>query len=654
MGRHPAPHTTGHGVKLPPNASAHASPPPLFSLPTDVWLHIFAHLHPNAITTLAALSATCRHHLLLVDEHGWRHALRTQYISVSVHDLDTHYREYVKRATEGSKRSARSRWWFACRYALLLHRCWEGIILRSGSLDLPTPAQKKTGAGGARGRRFGLDFAIPALVVGSRWIVVGVRSEILLYAAKPAKRQKQGELVARIKVNSRAPIDQRPISSSAPSSTADENTASDDPWQDINTLRWLDEETSKIVVGYADGCVQVLALSLKTEGKALGVGATVLQHLPCARRQEVADVSLYTTTSTSSVPSDQPTLIASLHKRGLLQIHATSSGSDSTVNSTAWRIDSEGLATPDDPLVAVDESSGATTPRTHFRSAAFNNAPLALPTNGPTAGSATRAWSVLLGGIRRQKWLAVGMTAEHAVYIYPLTHTGGRVTLNEPFYIASTGQRTSVYAMATAPAGSSIPSYLLFAGCYDGVVRVYDTRQLRHAQSTMDMQLLNEALESSPNGHNLPRRHRRIRRELDPVAIFREDYDTDAVYSLAFGGPRSTWLLVGGSRHAKVRLFDASMLSEYDVPLLSPPSAVEDRTEGGDWTAFALPNTDSPQYGLAGAADRIVGVTDRKVWWLDLGLPLLTDAGSASSIAYFRHRDGALSYSQPVFPLAHT
>ncbi|CDR99923.1 hypothetical protein [Sporisorium scitamineum] len=484
-------------------------------------------------------------------------------------------------------------------------------MLRAGSVDIPAGERRKQGGG--RTRRFGGDFAIPTLTVGSRYILVSARSELFVYHAT------KSQLVSRIRLNSR------------PSETS---TAQDDPWQDITALQAVNAQASVVVVGYADGCVQLLTLQ-STDG---GITAEIMQHFPSARRQEVASVSIRS--CSSSRLEDEDVLIASLTKRGLLRIHVVAPNHDPEVaeEQWSWQIDSEGVAAVPN-LSNITDDSGASTP-TPFRSATFNHAPLdTLPS------ASTRAWSVLLGSCtntlqpeRKADWVAVGITAEHAVYIYPLSRQNGKLELEEPFYVASKGQRTSVYAMATPPASSTLPSFLLFVGFYDGVVRVYDTRQLQ-----------NDAFPNNDGGDEQSAangtRRRRVRRELDPIAIFREDYDTDAVYSLSFGGPRAEMLIIGGSRHAKVRVFDASSLAGYDVPLLSAPDAAAGLKR--DWTAFALPSTHSPLYGVVGEADRLVGVTDRKLWWFDFGAPLLDDQEQGESVAYFKHANGELRYSTP-------
>ncbi|SYW79064.1 uncharacterized protein UBRO2_02748 [Ustilago bromivora] len=308
-------------------------------------------------------------------------------------------------------------------------------------------------------------------------------------------------------------------------------------------------------------------------------------------------------------------------------------------HQNSWGIDSEGVATPSSSSGQVSEEEmgpGSNTPsRTTYRGAASNNAPSQLQDiyrmNWAGGRGDTRAWSVLLGSstdLRHdpdgknwedQRWVAVGIMADPAVYIYPIrqSQSGKGVELGEAWRIASTGERMSVYAMATPPPGSLLPAFLLFVGFYDGVVRVYDTRQL-HPRSTAEgegeIEALNGALtQLTLNG--TPRR-RRIRRELNPIAVFREEFDADAIYSLSFGGPQGTMVVVGGARHAKVRVFDAEMLSGYDLPLLSAPVGVEGERQGsrgGDWTAFALHSTDSPKGKMGKGKEEELHISNTKM-----------------------------------------
>ncbi|KAJ9474381.1 hypothetical protein PHBOTO_004460 [Pseudozyma hubeiensis] len=502
------------------------------------------------------------------------------------------------------------------------------------------------------------------MTLGTRWMVVGVRSDILVYRANLIDAKGQGGIVARFRLDSLSSTDGL-AEAETPTANGKVST-SDDPWQDITALEALDRKASTFAVGYANGCVQVIAI--RSDGEKGGIKMQLLQHFPSARRQEVAGISTQASRiqpssaeQTNGYSRTDGHLIASITKRGCLRLHRcrTEDQQDPSTHldqGYCWEIDSEGEATPSDPnaTTSADTSGANTPPRTNFRSAAFNNAPL-LPAQDALAGpgTATRAWSVLLGSCDSPThestlaWVAVGITAEHVVYIYPLSQGDGGIGLREPFRVASTGQRTSVYAMATPPPGSSLPSFLLFVGFYDGVIRVYDTRQLQadSEQGSWNMNDLRDALPIS-DAPDRPRR-RRINRQLDPIAIWREEYDTDAIYSLSFGGPNATLMVAGGARHAKVRVFDVGVLAGYDVPLLGEAGG-----RRWDWTGFALRSTDSPVYGVVGQADRVVGVTDRRVWWLDFGRPVLEERegeGEGEKVAYFRHTDGGLCYSSPTY-----
>lgn len=637
---------------------ATATDTPIFRLPTDVWLHIFSHLPFPPAPTLAALSVTCKRLLQLVDEHGWRLVLQRQFPRVPLDRFP------------GQAHGRRSKWWAACWYAAALDGAFDSVTLRTVYADVPKGDGKRTVGG--KGRRGGGDFAIPTLTLGNQWMVVGVRSELFIYHARPGNG-KGKDVVARRKVDGRTKAGEGSSTSTASTSaTKESGSLMDDPYQDITALEAINAEASLVAVGYATGCMQVIALR-STEGAKGKLKADAMHHFPSTRRQEVVGISVRNGTRTAT-PSHsngstlmytkaEDCLLASLSKRGCLRIYTVSPRLDGDTGggsaTWSWQIDSEGEAVPLDPNEEETTDSGTNTPRTHFRSAAFNNAPL----EGSTG--ATRAWSVLLGSstdARKQRtgrdWVAVGLTAEHAVYIYPLDRTEGTLQLIEPFYVASTGQRTSVYAMATPPSSSSLPPFLLFVGFYDGVVRVYDTRQMHPDDESMNMQSLHEALPAGRNGAR-PRR-RRIPHELHPIARFRDTYSTDAIYSLSFGGTHADRLVVGGARFAQVRVFDVSSLAGYDVPLLAPPDGAG--IEGKDWTAFAVPGADSPLYRVVGEADRLVGVTDKTIWSFDFGAPLLEAAkgreevdgkGEAQgkrddgTVAFFRHRDGRLCYSNP-------
>lgn len=464
--------------------------------------------------------------------------------------------------------------------------------------SVPIQASVKGKVNGRRRTGGGGGFAIPTLTLTRDHIVVGVRLELILYDARSMG------LRGRVRLNS--------------GTGNGGEKGEDDPWQDITALQPAKEGTD-VVVGFADGTVQVVSLP---KGE-------VVHTFEVGRREEVADLSV--------APSSLQTkghLIASVSQRGLLRLHSIPP--NSPPRTWAWTIDSDGIATPLLPTQTSPLSSGTATPRTQYRSAGFNNAPLS--SSDPTV----RAWSILLSPTA--SFVAIGATGEHAVHLYPLSSAPDEMQLGEPWYVASTGQRTSAYALATAPAESPIPDFLLFVGFYDGIVRVYDTRPI-DSSPPLEEELSELSLNEAP-----PRRPRKIRRELNPIAVFNEDFDSDAIYSLTFAGPRGTLLVVGGARHSKVKVFDVGVLEGYDLPMLSAPGGEGRGKKGGDWTAFAVQSTDSPQYGVVGEGERVVGVTQGRVWWFDFGRPILQGEEGAKGeeerdVAYFRHVDGELRYS---------
>lgn len=564
MGRQPSALNAARGGVVACAASA------LLHVPLDVWLLILRHL-PAA--SYAALSQVCRRLLHLVDQHAWRLLLLSLHSTISLSALAPFHREYVEHAkrTRSSRLAARSLEWFACRHAAQLRTSWNELVLEAQSIDLPAALGAKIPPAGRPRWQRG-DFAIPTLAIGDTWTAVGVRRD--LFVAPAPSPTSPPALEARFVLDSQA----QPGTMLTPAQGRVAVTT--DPWHDITAIRPVDAAASRLVVGYADGSVQMLAVHSSSS-------VEVQRTFESMTRFEVAGVSVFS-------PEDgEEVWMASVSKRGQLRIHLGA-------ESMAWQIDEDGTASP--TTDAPDsQSSRSSTPRS-FRSAALNNA-------RAEGGGGTRAWSVLL----RERWVAVGMTGEQAVYVYPLLRSAG-LELGEPMYVG-TRLRSSVFALATAPGHSHIPPWLLFAGFYDGTVRVYDTRSL-----------------------NEPGRRRR---EMDAIAVLKEDRPTDAVYSLAFGGPRAHLLIAGGARHAQVRVFDIEFLEHYTVPLLASPGATKPNT---GWTAFALPSTDSPQYALAATPSHLLGVTDRKFWCFNFASPLLTHPRSPP-IAYFSHADPELLYS---------
>lgn len=142
----------------------------------------------------------------------------------------------------------------------------------------------------------------------------------------------------------------------------------------------------------------------------------------------------------------------------------------------------------------------------------------------------------------------------------------------------------------------------LYAGFYDGTVRVYDTRATARAGAGA----------------------------ADPVAEYRDPLDDTPVYSLALAGPH---VLAGAARHAQLRVWNTNTTH----PARS------------GWSAFATYPADSPIYALAADTDRVWGATDRILWTWDLAPPPQhphpDHQQPAQSVAFFRHNDRVLHHT---------
>ncbi len=369
MGRQPSALNAARGGVVACAASA------LLHVPLDVWLLILRHL-PAA--SYAALSQVCRRLLHLVDQHAWRLLLLSLHSTISLSALAPFHREYVEHAkrTRSSRLAARSLEWFACRHAAQLRTSWNELVLEAQSIDLPAALGAKIPPAGRPRWQRG-DFAIPTLAIGDTWTAVGVRRD--LFVAPAPSPTSPPALEARFVLDSQA----QPGTMLTPAQGRVAETT--DPWHDITAIRPVDAAASRLVVGYADGSVQMLAVHSSSS-------VEVQRTFESMSRFEVAGVSVFS-------PEDgEEVWMASVSKRGQLRIHLGA-------ESMAWQIDEDGTASPttDTP---DSQSSRSSTPRS-FRSAALNNA-------RAEGGGGTRAWSVLL----RERWVAVGMTGEQAVYVY--------------------------------------------------------------------------------------------------------------------------------------------------------------------------------------------------------------------------------------------
>ncbi|KAN0065463.1 hypothetical protein ACQY0O_001299 [Thecaphora frezii] len=713
-------------LDLGPAVAAH-QPLVLARLPPDLLLLIAAHLDPP---DLAALSATSKHILDFVDNLAWRSYVQLQR-RYTLLDRSASIPSPAPPMPPTSSADPpissgllpRSVWWYRARFFLAVRRAHAQKVLYAYQTHLPVPQDElrpqaqphlnRPAQPSDFHRSAKLAFAMPYLLVGTRRIVVAMRSDLYLFERKVLNHPNAMAVpldfgrCRLLHLNSHATPGRVP------------QGARPGPWQDITAICKLDESCDSMLVGFADGTLQKVEIRTKPNKGGGGrpkLAAHVVETISSPYRQEIADVSAATHSLARSDGSKvQETLMASISKRGSLQVislcalRAEDGGGAKNVKLIEeWQIDHKGqpLHRPSSVRAGTsasasdDEASSgvATNAARRFRSPAFNNASAMAPAVG---AQRTRAWCVQLGGdvgaTADQRWIAVGMTGDLALFIYPLTGrsstiggSGGRngIELGEPWSLTSSGRRTSVLALATPPRTSRLPGHLVFAGFYDGWVRVYDTRAL-FAPASGSRQTSSRAEQQGGE------------RRLRPIAEFSDTFDDTSVYSLAFGGVDGCKLLAGNSVHARVRVWDVAWLASDSLSYgtVAPPSLPpqppllegldngehedeeEERKEPpvdrgkttADWSVFAAYPSKSPQYSIGADFDRVWGVTDRTIWVLDFGAPALvfsldphsTDREGAKeeenqpepqlegagkrTVAYFNHVDGSLKTSRTSF-----
>ncbi|SPO36926.1 uncharacterized protein PSFLO_02397 [Pseudozyma flocculosa] len=627
----------------------------LSSLPSDLLLLIAAKLDP---IDLANLAATCTSSLRFVDDLAWRAFVQSRQAPLVLDRTAS-----IPAPTAPDLALQRSVWWHRAKFHLSLSRAWQQKILLATQHDLPLPghasrAHQKLSSSASRAvarpppasdfhKSAKLAFAMPYLVLGHSRLVVAVRSDLHLFERTqltsidtPSLQALDFSKCHTLHLDTHG----RPGS--------DHSRATPNPWQDITAIKKVDDDCDELVVGFANGTLQRIRIVAQRgkRNKASRLHVIVVETIASPRRREIADVS------SSRLAQTDEIVLASISKRGALQVVTVPAGQSTGDNDASdmrqveeWQIDHEGRPShrrsTDQSSTSTstsDGDEGSATPSRSFRSPAFQNAPL----TGSTGVKGTRAWCVHVGGgqvvgEQDQRWVAVGLTGDPALFIYMLKRRAGlgRTELGSTYPLTSSGRRTSVFALATPPPTSIVPPYLLFAGFYDGSVRVYDTRQLyrRRRASGSDGGASDEAT-------------------LRPVATFSDAFGDAAVYSIAFGGVGGCMLLAGNRQHARVRIWDlrelvvrfepgslgrprsdstSQILTRSRHRIVRPDQDDEDDDDGGDreegagregpgaWFVFPAYPSSSPQYSIVADADRVWGVTDRKVWVLDFGRPCL-------------------------------
>lgn len=229
----------------------------------------------------------------------------------------------------------------------------------------------------------------------------------------------------------------------------------------------------------------------------------------------------------------------------------------------------------------------------------------------------------------------------------------------------------SAYALASARMDDSalwedFPPHHLFAGCYDGSVRVWDVRtrlssrevakererdvqwerdmereRLRHVASSSSLQSQSQTGTPSRSQANATASDRPTPSSVavvPPIRRYTDRYDPSAVYSITLGvGPRSASFAIGTARHGNVKVFsvhdDAQQqqqrqqqqmveiddeFSQHTVQSQQSSAAEPKRRVREGYNLFCpAPPADTPTYSIVGEHGRLFCAGQGRVWELD-------------------------------------
>lgn len=255
----------------------------------------------------------------------------------------------------------------------------------------------------------------------------------------------------------------------------------------------------------------------------------------------------------------------------------------------------------------------------------------------------TRIWSACFGGRVQGRssasWLAIGTASAEGILLFALDPISHLPSLANTLSC----NRISVYALK-ADVGRQVGDDHLFAGCYDGKLRLFN---------------ISKALE---------------RGEVGPARIMSDRFDSSAIYCLCLGvGQGGRQIAAGTARHGIVKIFDPTPALQAGRVVQRQTAKANDNAEedaeSEGWSIFAAHPSRSPTYALAGQHDRLFGVTDQKLWQIDLrlrrtGKPVRStkdsqhvirrldesdghdDNNGEGTLAYYLHRDMILATSR--------
>lgn len=212
-----------------------------------------------------------------------------------------------------------------------------------------------------------------------------------------------------------------------------------------------------------------------------------------------------------------------------------------------------------------------------------------------------RIWSACFAKVSSNKgpqrfpsWLAIGTASREGIFIYSLRSESSEcvATLHCDGASIYSIKAVEIDCGENFENGHKIEGKLdeiLFAGCYDGKLRTFNA---------------SKAIEGNA---------------LNAMSTMQDKYDPSAIYCLLTGtGQDGMQIAAGTARHGVVKMFDLREAirekdrenSANDLPI--PAS------ERQGWSLFAAHPSRSPTYSLAGNFDRLFGVTDQKIWQIDL------------------------------------
>lgn len=187
-------------------------------------------------------------------------------------------------------------------------------------------------------------------------------------------------------------------------------------------------------------------------------------------------------------------------------------------------------------------------------------------------------------------------------------------------------QVLSAYAVTSSNSSDNptFPPHFLFAGCYDGLVRIWDLRQL-------DDRLTGDAGDAAATGS-----------QREPVSIllpeqrYTDRYDPSPVYSIVLGvGSKSDGFAIGTARHGIVKLFE--MGKDAQGSAQSQTAIAWDQGQGREENGRAVPrprpregstmyppapSADFPTYSVVGEHGRLFGAGAGRLWEFDARVPL--------------------------------